>query len=88
MIKKIIVNTTGARFWENIQLLVLAMTIAGQIIMGSNYIIAQSIWLIANCITITRDFVLKRPAADKIKNICLTAITAGLIIIYWMGAFH
>lgn len=71
--------------WENLQLLVLALTIIGQITVGIWFLVGQGIWFISNIITVVRDFVLKRPAADKIKNIALTAITAGLIILNVFG---
>ena len=59
--------------WENVQLFVLTLTIIG-----------QSIWLIANTIALARDFALKRPIADKIKNATLWAITCGLVASYFI----
>ena len=69
------------RFVENLQLLGLALTIVGQVLVRFDLaLVAQSIWLTANIIALGRDFYLYRPAADKIKNAALTALTAGLII--------
>ena len=69
------------KFVENLQLLGLALTIIGQVLVRFDLaLIAQSIWLAANIIALGRDFYLYRPAADKIKNAALTALTAGLII--------
>lgn len=69
------------KFVENLQLLGLALTIVGQILVRFDLaLVAQLIWLAANIIALGRDFYLYRPAADKIKNACLTALTAGLII--------
>ena len=66
---------------ENLQLLGLGLTIIGQILVRFDFILlTQVIWLIANLIALGRDFYLERPAADKIKNACLTALTAGLVI--------
>ena len=66
---------------ENLQLLGLALTIIGQVLVRFDLaLIAQSIWLAANIIALGRDFYLYRPAADKIKNAALTALTAGLVI--------
>lgn len=73
--------------WENLQLLCLGLTIAGQILIGGSYIIGQGIWLVSNVICLCRDFVLNRPAADKIKNAVLTAITATLVANYFLGVF-
>lgn len=80
-------KSTARKVWENLQLLNLAMTIAGQVLVGGNYLIGQGIWFVANVIALVRDFVLKRPVADKIKNTCMTALTAGLIVFYLIGGF-
>lgn len=76
------------RFWNNLALFALGLTIVGQIVIGKSYLLAETIWLASNVITLTRDFVLKRPIADKIKSAVLTAITVGLIIAYFLGAFN
>lgn len=72
--------------WENLQLFCLGLTIAGQILI-SNYIVGQSIWLVSNIICLARDFALGRPTADKVKNAALTAITATLVVNYFLGIF-
>lgn len=72
-------------FWENIQLLGLGLTITGQITIGLWFLVGQGLWLAANLIAVARDFILKRPMADKIKDIALTAITAGLIALNLFG---
>ena len=78
-------KTTKILVWENLQLLALAGTIVGQIVVGASFLIAQGIWLAANLLSLVRDFVLHRPIADKVKNACLTALTAGLIGAYMLG---
>lgn len=80
-------KTLACKVWENLQLFNLAMTIAGQILVGGNYLIGQGIWFVANIIALSRDFALHRPIADKIKNTCMTALTAGLIVFYLLGGF-
>ena len=66
---------------ENLQLLGLGLTIIGQVLVRFDLaLVAQSIWLAANIIALGRDFYLERPAADKIKNAALTALTLGLVI--------
>lgn len=66
---------------ENLQLLGLGMTIIGQVLVRFDLaLIAQILWLTANCIAVGRDFYLHRPFADKCKNIVLTALTLGLVI--------
>lgn len=73
--------------WENLQLLVLGLTIAGQVVVGPAYLIGQTVWAVANTLALTRDFMLHRPAADKIKNSTMLALTLGLIIAKLLGAF-
>lgn len=71
--------------WENMQLLGLTLTIIGQITVGAWFLLGQGLWLIANLIAVTRNFVLKRAMADKVKDITLTGITAGLIVLNLFG---
>lgn len=66
--------------WENLQYIGLALTIAGQIVIGPLWLLGQTFWLIANIISVSRDFILHRPHADTVKDICMTALTVGLII--------
>lgn len=69
------------KFVENLQLLGLTLTIIGQVLVRFDLaLVAQLIWLAANVIALGRDFYLYRPAADKIKNAALTALTFGLVI--------
>ena len=69
------------KFVENLQLLGLALTIIGQVLVRFDFVLlTQIIWLAANIIELGRDFYLYRPVADKVKNAALTALTAGLII--------
>lgn len=68
-------------FFENLQLLGLALTIIGQCLVGIWFLVGQVLWLLANTIAVARNFVLKRPLADKIKDVVLTAITLSLIIL-------
>lgn len=70
------------KVWEQIQLVVLALTICGQCIVGGFFLLGQSLWLIANSIAVVRDFKLRRPYADKVKDATMTAITIGIIAGY------
>lgn len=78
-------KNTKVLIWENIQLGCLALTIFGQVVIGASFFLGQGMWLIANLVALIRDFVLGRPAADKIKNASLAAITAGIIVAYFLG---
>lgn len=66
--------------WESMQYIVLALTIAGQVAIGANYYVGQSMWLISNIITVTRNIVLARPKADKVQGWAMAALTFGLIL--------
>lgn len=73
--------------WENLQLLVLFGTIAGQVLVGGVYLIAQGVWLACNILALTRDFVLHRPMADKVKNAGMCGVTVALIVLRMIGVY-
>lgn len=58
----------------------MALTIIAQTTVGASFFIGQGLFLVANIIYTCRDFALKRPRADKIKNVSFTAITIGIIL--------
>ena len=67
-------------FFENLQYVVLILLIVGQCTVGVNFYLGQGVYLIANIVAVTRNFKLRRPAADKVKECSCLAITIGLII--------
>lgn len=69
------------KIFENLCYVVLVGLIVAQCIIGRWYLLGQSIYLFCNLIQVTRDFILKRARADKIKDSACTAITAGLILL-------
>ena len=69
-------------FWELIGYSTLALCIIGQITVGKWYLIAQSVYLLANIGGVWRDFALDLPRANKVRDIAFTAITIGLILIF------
>lgn len=71
---------TTASVWVNLQYLALFLTIVGQVVIGPAWIIGQTLWLLANIVSVARDYALARPRADKVRDIGLTALTAGLIV--------
>lgn len=71
------------RVFENgIGYIVLLLLIVAQCVIRVNYLAGQGMYLIANLLSLTRCFVLRRQKADKVKDICCTAITMGLIILF------
>lgn len=80
-------KTLKIKVWENLQLCCLFGTIIGQILVGGLYFVAQSIWLACNVLALSRDFVLHRPIADKVKNAGLCAVTVALIVLRAIGIY-
>lgn len=72
------------KFFEYAGYIVLAFLIVAQCVIRQTYIGGQFIYLAANALAIARCFILKRPRADKVKDICCTAITLGLIGMYFL----
>ena len=68
--------------WDNVGYAVMALLLIGQVTVGWLFMVGQGAYLIGNMLNVIRDFKLDRPKADKVKNICFTAITVGLIILY------
>lgn len=66
--------------WELVAYVCLALTIIGQVLTASNVLLAQSVWLVSNVLFVARDFALKRPTADKVKDVAMLGLTIGLVI--------
>ena len=69
------------KVFENLSYVVLVGLIVAQCVIGKWYLVGQGLYLLCNGIMVTRDFLLKRPRADKVKDCSCTAITIGLILI-------
>ena len=78
MLKKLWENKI---FWECIGYITLALCVFGQIAVGYWYMVAQLAYLISNIAAVVRDFALKLPPANKVRDIVFTAITVALIVI-------
>lgn len=68
--------------WEIVGYLTLALCIFGQITVGYVYLVAQIAYLIANIASVIRDYKLNLPRANKVKDVCFSAITVALIVIW------
>lgn len=75
-------STIVNNFWEIIGYLCLALCVVGQITVGHTYFLAQIVYLVANIISVIRDYALNLPRANKVKDICFSGITIALIIIF------
>ena len=69
------------KFWEFIGYFSLVGLIIGQITIGFNFWIGQLAYLIADVVILIRWFAVKQATSDKVKNISMTAICLGVIII-------
>lgn len=67
--------------WEIVGYIGLALCVFGQIAIGWVYLVAQCAYLLANISGVIRDFALKLPNANKVKDIVFTAITLALIVV-------
>ena len=72
-------------FFTNLAYVAIALTVIGQCTMGASFYIGQGAYLIANVVNCTRDIILKRPRADKIKNFTFLGITVGLIMFKYLS---
>lgn len=70
--------------WANMGYVVMALLLVGQVTVGWAFLLGQGAYLVGNVLNVIRDFKLGRPASDKVKNVCFTAITVGLMIIYFL----
>lgn len=68
--------------WETLGYVGLLLCVVGQITVGYWYLLAQSIYLVANISSVIRSFALALPNANKVKDIVFTGITIALIIVY------
>ena len=64
----------------NAQYLVFVLLILGQVTIGKSYVLGQTVYLVANIISITRCFLLRRPKADKVKDMGCTVVTIGCLV--------
>lgn len=76
--KKLWKNDT---FWEIVGYSTLALCIFGQIAVGYIYMTAQVAYLVANVLSVVRDFALDLPRANKVRDVVFTGITLALIAI-------
>lgn len=68
------------KFWDNMNYPILIGLILGQIFIGNNFILGEAIYILTDIIVISRDFCLKRPISDKIKNGMLTVLATISLI--------
>ena len=73
------------KFFETLNYFILILVLVGQATLGCSFYIGQGLFLIANTLSFTRCFILKRPRADKVRDCACLAVTIGLISIKFLG---
>ena len=68
-------------FWEIINYFCLGGLIIGQITIGFLFYVGQTVYLVTDILILIRVFACKYPLSEKIKNIALTAICLGVLIV-------
>ena len=68
--------------WEIIGYVLLAGLVIGQVTIGYWYLFAQFVYLVCNVTNVVRDFAQNMPTSYKVKDICFSALTLALIIIW------
>ena len=67
--------------WECIGYITLLLCVIGQVTVGWYFILAQSLYLLANILGVIRDIALKLPRANLVRDVVFAGITIALIII-------
>lgn len=65
----------------------LALTVLGQICVGVDYMLGQTCWLVANGLYLTKAVKQDLGKAEMVRNVCMSALTAGLMVAKILGAF-
>lgn len=76
-------DTTTPIIWEVCGYIAIALTVAGQVLIGGSYLIGQGCWLVANVLYIAKAIKQNAGNAEITRNLIMTALTAGLMI-YWV----
>lgn len=71
--------------WEIMGYIALGLLIVGQVTIGFSFWVGQVAYLVADIIVTIRCFAVKQEISDKVKNIALTAICIGVMIVKFIG---
>jgi hypothetical protein len=69
---------------ENLQYLILLLIILGQSISAVSVLGGQMSYLVANGVGIYHVFALKRPRADKVKNVACLGVTLTILVVKFL----
>ncbi|MBO7132087.1 hypothetical protein J6V85_02390 [Candidatus Saccharibacteria bacterium] len=76
---------TVKKFWEIVNYIALVGLVVGQITIGFFFYVGQITFLATDIVILIRSIAIKQNKSDIIKNVCMTAIAAGVLIIKNLG---
>ena len=76
---------TVKKFWEIVNYIALVGLVVGQITIGFFFYVGQITFLATDIVILIRSIAIKQNKSDIIKNVCMTAIAAGVLIIKLLG---
>lgn len=76
---------TVKKFWEIVNYIALVGLVVGQITIGFFFYVGQITFLATDIVILVRSIAIKQNKSDIIKNVCMTAIAAGVLIIKLLG---
>ena len=75
-------------FYEVMGYMAIALTVIGQIVINISVIMGQIFWLIANALYLTKAIKQEMGKAEIMRNVIMSAITCGLIVLAAVGVFN
>ena len=75
------------KFYEIAGYIAIALTVIGQIVINMSSIVGQLLWLVANALYLIKAVKQDMGKAEIIRNVIMSAITTGLIILCALGVF-
>lgn len=76
---------TVKKFWEIVNYIALVGLVVGQITIGFFFYVGQITFLVTDIVILVRSIAIKQNKSDIIKNVCMTAIAVGVLIIKLLG---
>lgn len=75
-------------FYEVMGYMAIALTVIGQIVINISVIMGQIFWFVANALYLTKAIKQEMGKAEIMRNVIMSAITCGLIILAAVGVFN
>lgn len=73
--------------FEIIGYVAIVLTVLGQIVINVSALAGQCLWMVANVLYLTKAIKTDMGRAETMRNVIMSAITAGLIILCLIGVF-